>query len=178
MTGRIVLAVAPGTAERAVDTAFALAAERGSALLAIRTWHDPDLPLGGWLQPDRTARWDAAHAKARCELDSALERARAAQPSVHVTPIVVDDDLVPFLSALSTRADLLVVGRSTQPEHRASPVDTLVRQAACPVLVVPSARRSPIARSDTSASTSDGSFASRRRPVRTTTLEAWPKEDR
>ena len=36
MTGRIVLAVAPGTAERAVDTAFALAAERGSALLAVR----------------------------------------------------------------------------------------------------------------------------------------------
>jgi nucleotide-binding universal stress UspA family protein len=109
MTGRIVLAVAPGTAERAIDTAFALAAERGSTLLAVRTWHDPDLPLGGWLQPDGTARWDAAHAKARCELDSALEHARATHPAVHVTPIVVDDDLVPFLSALSTRADLQVV---------------------------------------------------------------------
>ena len=59
MTGHIVLAVAPGTAERAIDTAFALAAERGSTLLAVRTWHDPDLPLGGWFQPDRTARWDA-----------------------------------------------------------------------------------------------------------------------
>ena len=58
MTGRIVLAIAPGTAERAVDTAFALAAERGSSLLAVRTWHDPDLPLGGWLRPDRTARWE------------------------------------------------------------------------------------------------------------------------
>jgi hypothetical protein len=104
MTGRIVLAVAPGTAERAVDTAFALAAERGSALL--------------------------------------------------------------------------VVGRSARPGHRASPVDPLVRQAACPVLVVPPARRSPITRSDTSASTSDGSFASRRRPVPTTTLAAWQKEDR
>jgi hypothetical protein len=94
MTGRIVLAIAPDTAERAVDTAFALAAERGSTLLAVRTWHDPHLPLGGWLQPDRTARWDAAHPKARCELDSALERARTAHPAVHVTPIAVDDDLV------------------------------------------------------------------------------------
>jgi hypothetical protein len=156
MTGRIVLAVAPGPAERAVDTAFALAAERGSDLLAVRTWHDPDLPLGGWLEPDRTTHWDAAHAKARCELDHALERARVAHPAVHVTPLVVDDDLVPFLSALTTRADLLVVGPSMQPGRRASPVDTLVRQAACPVLVVPPARRSSIARSDTVASASSG----------------------
>jgi len=156
MTGRIVLAVAPGTAERAVDTAFALAAERGSDLLAVRTWHDPDLPLGGWLQPDRTAHWDAAHAKARYELDRALERARATHPTVHVTPLVVDDDLVPFLTALSTRADLLVVGRSTQLGRRASPVDTLLRQAACPVLVVPSARRAPNVRTGVLASTSGG----------------------
>jgi hypothetical protein len=82
MTGRIVLAVAPGRAERAVDTAFAFAAERGS--------------------------------------------------------------------------DLLVVGPSMQLGRRASPVDTLVRRAACPVLVVPPARRSSIARSDTVASTSSG----------------------
>jgi nucleotide-binding universal stress UspA family protein len=156
MTGRIVLAVAPGPAERAVDTAFALAAERGSDLLAVRTWHDPDLPLGGWLQPDRTAHWDAAHANARCELDHALERARVAHPAVHVTPLVVDDDLVPFLTALSTRADLLVVGRSMQLGRRASPVDTLVRQAACPVLVVPPARRAPNVRAGVLASTSGG----------------------
>ena len=158
MTGHIVLAVAPGTAERAVDTAFELAAERGSALVAVRTWHDPDLPLGGWLHPDRTARWDAAHEKARSELDRALAHARAAHPAVYVTPLVVDDDLVPFLSALSTRADLLVVGRSTRPGHRASPVDALVCQAACPVLVVPPARRSsiPRARSGSLASTAGG----------------------
>jgi hypothetical protein len=30
---------------------------------------------------------------------------------------------------LSTRAELLVVGRSTRPGHRDSPVDSLVRQA-------------------------------------------------
>lgn len=152
----VLLAVAPGTAERAVDTAFELAAERGLTLIAVRTWHDPDLPLGGWFHPDRTARWDAAHAKARHELDRALERARTAHPAVRVTPVVVADDLVPFLSALSTRAELLVVGRSTRPGHRASPVDALVRQAACPVLVVPPARRWSIARAASLASTSGG----------------------
>ena len=141
MSGRIVLAVAPDTAARAVDTAFELAAARGAPLLAVHVWHDPDMPLGGWLQPERTARWDVAHAKARRELDRALDRARATHPDVPVSTVVVDDDLVPFLAALSTRAELLVVGRSTRLGHRASPVDALVRQATCPVLVVPPARR-------------------------------------
>ena len=49
----------------AVDTAFDLAAERGLSLLAVRTWHDTDLPLGGWLGAEATARWDAAHEQAR-----------------------------------------------------------------------------------------------------------------
>jgi nucleotide-binding universal stress UspA family protein len=142
MTGRIVLAVAADTAARAVDTAFELAADRGVPLLAVSIWHDPDLPLGGWLRPDCTARWDAAHAKARRELDRRLERARTAHPEVQVTAVVADDDPVTFLTALSTRADLLVVGRSTRPGDRASPVDVLVREAACPVLVVPPPWRS------------------------------------
>ena len=48
-----------------------------------------------------------------------------------------------FLTALSTRAQLLVAGRSTRLGHRDSPVDALVRQAACPVLIVPPAPRVP-----------------------------------
>ena len=84
------------------------------------------------------------------------ERARVAHPAVHATPLVVDDDLVPFLTALSTRADLLVVGRSMQLGRRASPVDALVREAACPVLVVPPARRAPDVRAGVLASTSGG----------------------
>jgi CBS domain-containing protein len=71
----------------------------------------------------------------------ALEPARTAHPTVHVTTVVLDDDLVPILTALSTQATLLVLGRSRQPGNRPSPIDTLVRQAACPVLVVPPARR-------------------------------------
>jgi nucleotide-binding universal stress UspA family protein len=142
MSGRIVLAVAPDTPARAIDTAFTLAAERRAALLAVRIWHDPDLPIGGWYHPESTAGWDAAHEKARRELDRALERAKAAYPAVHVTTVVADDDPVQFLSALGIRADLLVVGRSTRPACRDSPVDALVREAACPVLVVPPPWRS------------------------------------
>jgi nucleotide-binding universal stress UspA family protein len=142
MSGRIVLAVAPDTAARAVDTAFELAAARGAPLLAVHVWHDPDLPLGGWFDPGSTACWDAACARARGELDRALERAKAAHPAVHVTTVVADDDPVQFLTALSIRADLLVVGRSTRPGHRDSPIDALVRQATCPVLVVPPPWRS------------------------------------
>jgi hypothetical protein len=138
--GRIVLAVAPGTRPEVVDTAFALAAERKIPVLAVRVWHEPDLPLGGWLRPERTAAWDAAHRKAWRELDRALERAKAAHPEVAVSPVVVDDDLVPFLAALSTHAELLVLGRSRRLRNRVSPVDALARQAACPLLIVPPAR--------------------------------------
>ena len=142
MRGPIVLAVVPDTAARAVDTAFELAAQHGTPLLAVRIWHDPDLPLGGWFDPESTVRWDAAHAKAQSELDHALERAKTAHPAVHVTTVVADDDPVLFLAALSICADLLVVGRSTRPGERTSPVDALVRQATCPVLVVPPPWRS------------------------------------
>jgi nucleotide-binding universal stress UspA family protein len=154
--GRVVLAVSSDTPAEAVDVAFAQAAERGCPLLAVRTWHDPDLPLGGWLRPDRTARWDAVHRTVCNELDCALESARIAHPTVHVTTLVVDDDVVPFLAALSAHAELLVLGRSRRPRHRASPVDTLVRQAACPVLVVPPARQPSNPPRETLAAASGG----------------------
>jgi hypothetical protein len=140
-TGRVVVAVGPGTSAEVVDAAFGLAAERGVPLLAVRTWHDPDLPLGGWLGAERIDRWDAVYRKTRRELDRALEPARAAHAEVDVATAVVDDDLVPFLAALSSRAHLLVLGRSTRLGHRPSPVDVLIRQAACPVLVVPPAHQ-------------------------------------
>ena len=144
-TGSIVLAVGPETSAEAVDTAFDLAAERGLSLPAVRTWHDTDLPLGGWLEAESTARRDAAHEQARRELKGTLEHARAAHPAVHVATIVVDDGLVEFLTALSTRAELMVLGRSTRPGHAesrtAAPVDVLVHHAACPVLVVSPARQ-------------------------------------
>jgi nucleotide-binding universal stress UspA family protein len=143
MTGRIVLAVAPDTGPEVVDAAFTAATERGVPLLAVRIRHDPDLPVGGWLRYDRVTLWDAAQRQARRELDAALDHARAAHPEVDVATVVVDDDLVPFLAALSLRAELLVVGRSRRPGRQASPVDVVLRQAACSVLVIPPDRHSP-----------------------------------
>jgi nucleotide-binding universal stress UspA family protein len=142
---RVVLALAPDTPAEAVDTAFGLAAERGLPLLAVRAWHEPDVPLGGWLQPHGTRRWDAAHQKARHELDQVLAPARADHPSVEMTTVVVDDDLVAFLTALSIGAELLVLGRPTRRGEQASPADAVIREAACPVLVVPQGRRSATA---------------------------------
>ena len=138
---RIVVALAPGASTDAVDTAFDLATERGLPLLAVRAWHDLDVPLGGWLRPHGTAQWDALHQKAGDELERAVEHARTTHPAVDVTSVVVDDDPVPFLAALSTRAELLVLGRPRRIDRRVSPVDALVRQAACPVLIVPPARQ-------------------------------------
>jgi nucleotide-binding universal stress UspA family protein len=137
---RVVVAVAPGTSTDAVGTAFELAAERGISVLAVRAWHDPDVPLGGWLRPHGTAQWDALHQKAREELDRAVEHAKAAHPAVEVEMVVVDDDPVPFLAALSARAELLVLGRPRHPGQLVSPVDALIRQAVCPVLIVPPTR--------------------------------------
>jgi nucleotide-binding universal stress UspA family protein len=139
----VVLAVAPDTPTVVIDAGFDLAADRAAPLLAVRAWHDPNLPLGGWLRPERSARWDAAHHNAQHGLDRALEAAATAHPTVEVETAVVDDDLVPFLAALSNRADLLVLGRPARPGPSASPVDSLVRRAACPVLVVPPAPRRP-----------------------------------
>jgi nucleotide-binding universal stress UspA family protein len=139
--GHVVLAVSPDGPAEAVEVAFAQAARRGVPLLAVRVRHDPDLPLGGWLSPERLARWDAAHAAARHELDRAVEQARAAHPAVTLTSIVADDEPVPFLATLSVGAELLVLGRPHRPARHPSPVDELVRRAACPVLVVPPVRR-------------------------------------
>jgi hypothetical protein len=139
-TRRIVLAVAPETPGEVVDAAFQAAAERGVPLLAVRLWHDPDLTLGGWLRPERTARCDAAAQRARRELDDVLRAASVDHPEVEVTTMIADDDPVPFLAAICTQSELLVVGRSTRIDDGDSPVDALVRSAAWPVLVVPPAR--------------------------------------
>ena len=142
---RIVVAVAPGTSAEAVDLAFALAAERGVPLLAVRAWHDSE-PAARRLAPTRAHRPLGRHPrKARRELDLALERARAAHPTVELSTLVVDDEPVPFLTALSSRAGVLVLGRTRRRGQEASPADALVRQAACPVLVVPPTRRTPSA---------------------------------
>src|SRR5689334_14957510 len=130
----VVLVVTPGACGEVVDAAFRAARERGVPLFAVYVWHDPELPLGGWLRSDRIAGWDAAAERARRELDGALRSIRGVHPDVEVTTVVVDDEPEQFLAALSTRAQLLVVGRPTGTDL---PVDALLERVACPVLVLP-----------------------------------------
>jgi hypothetical protein len=139
--GHIVVAAVPGQSMEVLETAFDLAAERGLAVLAVRASPDPDVPLGGWVRPHGTATWDTLRNKARIELDRAVEHANVTHPAVPVRTLVVNDDLVQSLVALSARAALLVVGRPHRSEQQASAVDALVRRAVCPVLVVPPTRR-------------------------------------
>ena len=141
VTGRpVVLAAAPWTCEEVFELAFRAAAERHAPLLAVRTWTNPRIDLG-WLRPERVGRWDAAHRRARQELDIALSAWTVAYPDMTVQTMVVEDDAAEFLISLSHRAQLLVLGRSGRGALlgaiAGSPVHTLMTRAQCPVMVVP-----------------------------------------
>jgi len=136
----VVLAVAPWTCEEVFEFAFRAATERHAPVLAVRTWTNPRIDLGS-LQPERISRWDAAHRRARQELDIALSAWTVAYPDVTVQTMVAQDDAAEFLISLSHRAELLVIGRSVRGAllgaFAGSPVQALVTRAQCPVMVVP-----------------------------------------
>jgi nucleotide-binding universal stress UspA family protein len=140
--GPVVLGVAPRTTQDTVTLAFSEAADRRVGLIAVRAWDDPRVDLG-LQRPDRIAAWDRAEAHARTELELALAAGRAAHPGVPVTSMVVQDSPSDLLLAFSTRAQLLVIGRSERGAAAGSPVGLLLRAAGCPVLVVPSGRPAP-----------------------------------
>jgi nucleotide-binding universal stress UspA family protein len=136
---RVVLLVGPAPGRPTVEAAFRAAARRGARLLAVRVCHQPSVELGGWLPPTRLAQWDAVAEQLRRELDSALPRCRMDFPRLAVTAMVVDDDPLQFLEALSHRAALIVLGHPTNGRARSTDFSTsvLARHARCPVMVVP-----------------------------------------
>jgi nucleotide-binding universal stress UspA family protein len=122
--GPVVLALATGTRDAVVDTAFEAASRRGSPLLAVRCEEDvADAPV------DATDSWE-----------DRLTAWRIAYPQVPVEARVAVGDPASELVELSARARLLVLGRSARGRLRAalapSPVPRVVRRARCPVLVV------------------------------------------
>jgi nucleotide-binding universal stress UspA family protein len=138
--GPVVLAVAPWTGEDVVELAFDEASGQQAPLLAVRAWTEPGLDLGRrW--PDPTAEWDRADERAHRELDLALAPWRAGHPEVSVRSVAVQDGAADLLVALSHRARLLVLGRSTRGAWlggiATSPMTALLEAARCPVLVVP-----------------------------------------
>jgi nucleotide-binding universal stress UspA family protein len=136
----VLLGVAPWTAEVVIDLAFDEAELRETALDAVRIWFDTDVDLG--VPSDRNlARFDAECERAGHELDHALSAWSPLHPRVDVRRLVIEDRTVPALVAFSHRAQLLVLGRSAHgldEGHRlGSPLESLIANARCPVLVVP-----------------------------------------
>jgi nucleotide-binding universal stress UspA family protein len=141
----VVLGAAPWTTEPVLELAFQEAADRKATLHTVRVWSEPRLDLG-WLRPDRIAEWDTAEERARRDLEHALSAWTLIHPEVPVeTTVVQDHRPADLLLALSHRAQLVVIGRSARgallTTIAGSPVDALLRSAACPVLVVPGETR-------------------------------------
>lgn len=136
----VLLGVAPWTAEVAIDVAFTEAELRETALDAVRIWFDRDVDLG--VPSDRNlARFDAQCERAARELDQALSTWSSRHPTVNVRHIVLEDRTVPSLVAFSHRAQLIVLGRSAhgldEARRLGSPLEPLIANSRCPVLVVP-----------------------------------------
>ncbi|WP_028927874.1 universal stress protein [Pseudonocardia acaciae] len=139
-SGPVVLAVAPWTAEPAIETAFRTAAALGARLDAIRVWFDPDATLGV-PRPAAIAAFDATANRVGRELDGAVDAWSAAYPGVDVHRMAIEDDTVAALLAFGRCARLMVLGRSVRglalAERVRSPLTALLRNTRCPVLIVP-----------------------------------------
>jgi nucleotide-binding universal stress UspA family protein len=122
--GPVVLGAAPWTGDEVFELAFREAAQRRTGLIAVRTR-------------------DHAMERARDDLDLALSPWTVIYPGVRVERMVVPDQITALLLDLSTRAQLLVLGRSARGALLGlivgSPAVDLLGGAQCPVLVVPAA---------------------------------------
>src|SRR6476469_9523215 len=122
--GPVVLGAAPWTGDEVFALAFGEAAQRGTGLIAVRVR-------------------DHAVERARDDLELALSPWTVIYPEVRVEQMVVPDQTTALLLDLSTRAQLLVLGRSARGALLGlivgSPAVDLLGAAQCPVVVVPAA---------------------------------------
>jgi nucleotide-binding universal stress UspA family protein len=125
--------------ERALSWALDQARARGATVEAIHAWTVPDMgadPLAQALaDPGELA------GEARREVDLVVEHVCDGQAAVPVEVTVVCGDPSRCLVAAGRRADLIVVGRrglgGEAADGLGSVTDRVVRQAPCPVVVVP-----------------------------------------
>jgi nucleotide-binding universal stress UspA family protein len=120
-----------------LDWAAAYAATVGADLKVVTTWHLPDLP---------------GHRPARAEYDVSATLERRLQHLVRQTctgvphhVVLEESDTASLLLRESRDADLIVLGSVPNGHHeRLSPVtQTVLLQAPCPVVVVPSPADEP-----------------------------------
>jgi nucleotide-binding universal stress UspA family protein len=122
--GPVVLGAAPWTGVEVYEAAFREAAQRRVGLIAVQTH-------------------DRATDRARQELDHALSPWTIIYPEVEVERVVEQEHATALLLDLSTRAQLLVLGRSSRGALLGlvvgSPAVDLLGAAHSPLLVVPAA---------------------------------------
>jgi nucleotide-binding universal stress UspA family protein len=119
---------------RALDWAVAQAARHGGTVHAVTAWH--------WTEPDAGVDIRADQETiARQSLDEAVTAALAPYPRVAVSAETVPGSAAGALSRASADADLLVLGSHGHSRlfHAVlgSVAEACIRQATCPVVVVP-----------------------------------------
>jgi len=136
--GPVVLGVVPWTAEIVLDSAFREAVMRGVPVEAVRVWSKP----ADDARPHPTDEpVEAATGRLHRELLLALSFCMDRYPSVDVRPVLLEGDVVLELREYAKRAQLLVLGRSVRDLNLArrtgSPIEGLIRDTRCPVVVIP-----------------------------------------
>jgi nucleotide-binding universal stress UspA family protein len=116
--------------------AFTLAAARGADLTILHAWKLPGCYDDMIVRRTHEEEW---HSAARERIESQIAGLREDDPEVEVDVRVVHDQPAHALREASRDADLLVVGRHADSgiRHLGSTVAAVLREAACPVEVVP-----------------------------------------
>jgi nucleotide-binding universal stress UspA family protein len=119
---------------RALDWAVAEAARRGGTVMAVTAWQ--------WTEPQLGVDLRVEHEKvAREALAAAVDTARTPYPQVVVETEAVAGGAADALVRAATGADLLVLGSHGHSRlfHAVlgSVAEACIRQAACPVVVIP-----------------------------------------
>ncbi|HTW16845.1 MAG TPA: universal stress protein [Nocardioides sp.] len=136
----------PGRSTDLLAEAFAVARARGARLLVVHAWRLPseyDDVIASRIAVDE---WDA---RAHAELEAAVADWRASYPDVEVELRVVHDQPAHALVEASAQVDELVLVRRARgfpaAAHLGSTARTVLRQAHCPVRVVPPGHAAEVA---------------------------------
>ncbi|MFY9916097.1 MAG: universal stress protein [Nocardioidaceae bacterium] len=130
--------------EAVLTYGFERAVRLAVPLLAIHAWH---LPATYAWSPDDIARWES---EAKEQLDSSLTAAREKYPEVEVITLSQDANAAMAILDAAAVAQLVVLGRHTGPHHLGgfhlgSTTRAVLHYAECPVAVIPSSSRHPLA---------------------------------
>ncbi len=130
--------------EAVLTYGFERAVRLAVPLLAIHAWH---LPATYAWSPDDIKHWES---EAKERLDSSLTAAREKYPEVEVITLSQDANAAMAILDAAAVAQLVVLGRHTGPHHLGgfhlgSTTRAVLHYSECPVAVIPSSSRYPLA---------------------------------